>query len=168
MGGKMKLALLVLGGVLCLTACSRDKDQAKQEAPAKPGETAKMKFDPPVPPPEILPVAGKVVEVIDTGSFIYVLIDWKGKKVWATVPGVDLKVGEEISLDHATMFKGFHSNALNRDFDELIFASAVVGKSPRPRVAKGVNPNDPAGRRSGKIPLAPVPAPPRPTGKPAQ
>jgi hypothetical protein len=168
MGGKIGLMSLLLVVTLCLSACSRDKEQAKQDIPAKPASAAKVQQEPPPPPPEILPVAGKVLEILDTGSFVYLLIDWNGKKVWATVPGVDLKVGETVSLDHAAMFKGFHSNALNRDFDELIFASSVIGKSPRNRVAKSVNPNDPGGRRSGKIPLSPLPAPPRPTGKAGQ
>lgn len=158
MGSRIRLMFLVLVVSLCVAACSSDKDKAKQSVPA---ETAKGQTAP-EPPPEILPVTGKVLEIIDTGGFLYVSLDWNGKQVWATVPGVDLKVGEVISLDHATMFPNFHSNTLNRTFDELIFASAVVGKSPRSRAANHSNPNDPRNRRSGKIAGAPVPAPPKP------
>lgn len=166
MGIRIRLIGVVLAALFCLAACSRDKDQAKQAvAPVKPAETAKRQPLPPQPPPEILPVSGKVLEVIDTGSFIYVLVDWQGQKVWATVPGVDLKVGEVIGLDHATMFEKFHSNALNRTFDKLIFASGVVGKPPRSRVVNKANPKDPKSRRSGKIAAGLAPAPPKPTGK---
>lgn len=164
MSSKIKVMVLLLAGSLCVAACSRDKEQAKQATPAKPAETAKMQL----PPPEILPVTGKVLEILDTGSFLYVSLDWKGKQVWATIPGVDLKVGEVISLDHATMFEDFHSTALNRTFDELIFASGVAGKAPRSRIAKGANPKDPKSRRSGKFMGVPSPAPPRPTGKVAE
>lgn len=168
MSSKIKLMVLVLGASLCLAACSRDKEKVKQTMPAKPVETAKSQSLPPSPPPEILPVTGKVLEILDTDSFLYVLLDWQGKQVWATIPGVDLKVGEVISLDHATMLEGFHSKALNRTFDELIFASGVAGKGPRSRVAKGASPKDPKNRRSGKFMGVLQPAPPRPNGKAAE
>jgi len=154
--------VLMLVASLCVAACSRDKEQAQ---PARPAETAKRQSAPAPPPPEILPVTGKVLEILDTGGFLYVSLDWQGKQVWATIPGVNLKVGETISLDHATMFKGFHSNTLNRTFTELIFASGVIGKSPRSRAANSTNPKDPRNRRSGKIMAPPLPAPPMPTGK---
>lgn len=168
MRSKIKLMVLVLVASLCLSACSRDKEKAKQTVPTKPAETAKSQSPPPLPPPEILPVTGKVLEILDTGSFLFVLLDWQGKRIWATIPGVDLKVGEVISLEHATMMEGFHSNALNRTFAELIFASGVAGKGPRRRVAKGASPKDPKNRRSGKFMGVPQPAPPRPTGKVAE
>lgn len=160
MSSKIKLMVLMLVVSLCVAACSRDKKQAKKEAPA---ETAKGQVRPAPPPPEIFPVSGKVLEVIDTGSFIYVALDWKGERVWATVPGVDLKVGEVISLDHANMIeKDFHSTALNRTFEKLIFASGIEGRPPRSRAN---NPKDSKNRRSGKLMAIPSPAPPRPTEK---
>jgi len=152
-----------------MVACSRDKEKDKQvvsaEKPGKPAERQSL----PQPPPKILPVSGKVLEILDTGGFIFVALDWQGKKVWATVPSVALKLGEVISLDHATMIKGFHSKVLNRTFDELIFASSVIGKESRPRVASKGNPNDLVTRRSGALTAGhpPSPAPPKPTAKPA-
>lgn len=168
MSSKIKLMVLVLVTSLCLGACSRDKEKAQQAKPEKPAETAKSQSPPPSPPPEILPVTGKVLEILDTGNFLFVLLDWQGKRVWATMPGVDMKVGEVISLEYATMMEDFHSNTLNRTFDELIFASAVAGKGPRSRVAKGASIKDPKNRRSGKFMGVPQPAPPRPTGKAAE
>lgn len=167
MSSKIRLmVMLAMAASLCMAGCSRDKKEVKKAAPAKPAETAKMQIEPLPPPPEILPVTGKVLEILDTGSFLFVALDWDGKKVWTAVPGVDLKVGEVISLDHATMVeKDFHSNALNRTFEKLIFASGVVGKAPRNRVASRANSKDPRNRRSGKIMGVPPPAPPRPNGK---
>jgi len=151
-------------------ACGRDTDKDKPSIPppaqVKPNPAAKR---PPMPPAVILPVKGKVLEILDTGSFVYVALDWEGKKVWATMPGVELKVGEVISLDHASMIKSFNSKTLNRTFDELIFAGGVTGKRPRPREGNiAANPKDPRNRRSGKlmgvtpqmVPPAPVPAKP--------
>jgi hypothetical protein len=163
MSGKIKLMVLVLVASLCVAACSRDKEKAKQTAP--PAETVNRQVIPP-PPPEIIPVTGKVLEILDTSGFVYVLLDWNGQQIWATVPGVDLKVGEVISLDSATMIdKGFHSTALNRNFDKMIMASGVTGKAARSRASNTYNPKDPKSRRSGKLMAGISPAPPRPTGK---
>lgn len=162
-----------------LAACGRDVDKDKPTlAPEKPAVSAVnpnqvAKIPSSAPPEEFLPVTGKVLEIQDTGSFLFVSLDWQGKQVWATVPGVDLKVGEMVTLDHAALVKKFHSKVLNRTFDELIFASSVVGKSPRLRMANNADPKDPRNRRSGKlmaglplpsVPPAPVPA--RPVAKP--
>lgn len=169
-GNKFILTVLGLAVIsYSLAACGRDLKQTQETTPpGKPTATGKKQFLPPQPPPEILPVTGKVLEILDTGSFMYVSLDWKGKPVWATVPGVELKVGDVISLDHATMFKGFHSTVLNRTFDELIFASGVVGKAPRARVANNSNPRDPRNRRSARLlaGLAPVGAPAAPVSAP--
>lgn len=162
MSGKIKLMMLVLVASLCLTACGRDKEQTQQTSP--PAGEVKSQTEP--PPPVIIPVAGKVLEILDTGGFVFISLDWNGKQVWATVPAVDLKVGEIISLDHATMLdKGFYSNALKRNFEKMIMASGVEGKSPRNRPTKGGNSKDPNNRRSGKLMAIPSPAQTSPAGK---
>lgn len=166
---------------IVLAACGREGEEAKPgvsvEKPgvptAKPDKVAKGQTVKPRPKAEVLPVKGKVLEILDTGSFLFVSLDWQGKKVWATVPGVELKIGEVISLDHATMIKRFYSKTLKRTFDELIFANGVVGKPPRPRMMAKANSKDPQTRRSGKLmaglgsatsPPGPVPA--KPVAKP--
>ena len=164
-------ALLLAVFSLASVACGRDVDKDKQAAlPTNPGSGAKQQ---PLAPDEILPVSGQVLEILDTGSFLFVSLDWQGKKVWTTVPGVELKVGEMISLDHATMIKDFHSKALNRTFDELIFASGVIGKPHRPRTVNTANLKDPKNRRSGQLmngtvpsPVPPAPAKPQGLAKP--
>ncbi len=175
-------ALLLAIFSLTLAACGRDADKDKSTpalekqdvSSAKPTQATKRPPSPPRPPAEILPVNGKILEILDTGSFLYLSMDWNGKKIWATVPGVVLKVGEVISLEHATMIKRFYSKTLNRTFEEIVFAAGVTGKSPRPRGAHNSNLNDPRNRRSGQlmggmpptaVPPAPVPA--RPAAKPA-
>lgn len=192
-GKRISAAVLLAAFSLGLSACGRDADQEKQAtsapvksemtpvkpemtpvkpemtpakpevAPMKPGETAK-RTRPLPPPPVFLPVKGKILEIQDTGSFVFVSLDCQGKQVWATVPSVDLKVGEEIALDHASMVRKFHAKSLNRTFDELIMAAGVAGKSPRAR--GNINSKDPRNRRSGMLmagqPMKPAPALPTP------
>jgi hypothetical protein len=195
-GKRILAAVLAAAFTFALSACGRDVEQQEKQAttaPAKADQTPGKAEMPPakphapvkkgrsmLPPPEDLPVSGKILEIKDIGSFIFVSMDWQGKKIWATVPGVDLKVGEEISLEHASRIRNFHVKSLNRTFDELIMASSVKGKAPRPRTENSQNalPGDPRKRRSGMmlggsgmnvapapIPAKPVPA--RPAGAPA-
>lgn len=187
-------AVLILA-VFSLSACGRDSEPEKQAAtpekqaaapekqateavkpevaPAQPGQAPKRTRYSPPPPPKILPVKGKVLEIIDTGNFLFVSLDWEGKKVWATVPGVELKLGEVVALDHAAMIKSFRSETLNRTFDNLIFASGVIGKQPRPRMANNAKLKDPKARRSGQFvgsmplrPAPPLPVPKQPAANP--
>lgn len=178
--GLSKTLLLVVFS-LALAACSRGGDKDKKTTSPEKSDVSSTQTNkvakktppslPPQPPPKILPVSGKVLEILDTGGFLFVALDWQGKKVWATVPGVDLKVGEVISLDHATMIKDFHSKALNRTFDELIFASSIGGKSPRPMAANGAKSKGSSGKRAAEnmgglspmaMPSTPVPGKPVP------
>lgn len=125
--------LLVLLAVLSssLAACSRDR---KAEAPAKPAKTvvpATKMLPPPRPAPELSAVSGRVLEVLEDGNHIFLLIDRGNEQSWATVPATDLKIGERISLENAAPFGKFYSNSLERTFDSLIFATGISGKSPR-------------------------------------
>jgi hypothetical protein len=122
--------LLVALAILLLTlpGCSRDK---KEEPPAeKPQVTMKPDL-----PKEVTSIKGKVLEVVDSGSFIFILLDRGEQQIWATVPAVDVKVGEEVTLLYANIFSNFHSKSMNRTFDELIFSSGIEGKSSGRRIA---------------------------------
>jgi hypothetical protein len=119
-------ALAIL--LLILPGCSRDKQEPTAE---KPQVTEK----PDLPQEEVTSIKGKVLEVVDAGSFIFILLDRGEQQIWATVPAVDVKVGEEVTLLYANIFSNFHSKSMNRSFDELIFSSGIEGKSSGRRIA---------------------------------
>jgi len=123
---KIPLSLIIVSALL-LPGCSRDngKDEA---AKTKQTETVAEK-QVETPNPDVTSIEGEVLEVVDSGSFIFIRLDRGGKQIWATVPGVDVKVGEKITLLNANVFTKFYSRALDRTFDELIFSTGVEGKS---------------------------------------
>lgn len=121
-------ALAVL--LLILPACSRDKPEKTVEKPEV-ADTEKVRQ----PSEVVTSIRGKVVEVAGAGSFIFILLDRGDQQIWATVPAVDVKVGEEITLLNANISKNFRSRAMNRSFDELIFSTGVEGKSSGRRIA---------------------------------
>jgi hypothetical protein len=103
------------------SGCSREK----QEEPVVKAAVATK----PVPAhAEETPIKGRVIEVVGSDNFIYILMDRDGQQIWATVPAVDLEVGEEITLVDANIFKNFYSKSMQKSFDELIFANGVAGK----------------------------------------
>jgi len=145
--------------LLSLSACGRDdqqKEQAALEPAAQTGQLAEQTETRPPLPPGVTSIKGTVLEVIDAGSFIYILLDRGDKKSWATIPPVGLEKGEEVTLILATVFNNFYSKALDRLFDELIFASGVEGKTPKKRTAQ--DRQDRMKRRSMQLAGAPTPS----------
>jgi hypothetical protein len=119
---------------LVLPGCGQDK-QEQQSAEVEPIK----------PPAEVITIKGTVLEVIDNGKFIYLLLDRGEKQTWATMPAVDVEVGEDVTLLFANIFQNFYSKSMERSFDELIFSAGIEGKQPRrkSRLAKQPPPENP-------------------------
>ncbi len=119
---KFILPLAMAAFFLVLPGCGQDK-QEQQSAEVEPIK----------PPAEVITIKGTVLEVIDNGNFIYLLLDRDEKQTWATMPAVDVEVGEDVTLIFANIFQNFYSKSMNRSFDELIFSAGIEGKRPRGR-----------------------------------
>ncbi len=66
---------------------------------------------------------GVVVDVMQGGGYTYLQIDDTKKRYWIAVEGVNLEKGTEVRFQEEMKAKNFESKALNRTFDELVFAS---------------------------------------------
>ena len=145
----MKVSKFVLFAALAafflvLPGCGQDKEE-QQTSTVKPVG----------PPPEVITIKGKVVEVIDEGDkFIYLLLDRGNKQTWATMPAVDVAAGEEVSLIYANVFQNFYSKSLQRSFDELIFSSGIEGRPPKRRLNITQPPPDENARQPQPPPTA--------------
>ncbi|DAB33578.1 MAG: hypothetical protein PWQ42_884 [Sulfurospirillum sp.] len=72
---------------------------------------------------------GVVKEVIHAGGYTYLLVQEKNAgSFWAAVSSVGVKVGDEVRFQKEFVANKFHSKALNRDFEELMFASNIEYK----------------------------------------
>ncbi len=74
--------------------------------------------------PEPPLVAGKIIETMDSGRYTYMLLEKDGRKGWVAVPGIKVKVGQEIQLNPGVEMGKFTSNSLKRTFDQIVFTSA--------------------------------------------
>jgi hypothetical protein len=126
------------------------------------------------PAPKSVHLSGKVLETMDGGGYTYVLLKNGSEKVWVAAPLTKLKVGQDVKLRSGYEFKNFHSKALNRSFDKLIFSAGVVDQDIKlsPQAIKMAH--ETAGK-DGKQAAAPAPAavatakkdtPPPPSSKP--
>ncbi|MDF1577362.1 MAG: hypothetical protein RQ753_00525 [Desulfurivibrionaceae bacterium] len=130
--------LVLIGLVFILAGCSRD-ERGRDAEKTQPSGGADQQNQAAVAPPEpkAVSIEGKVLEVLDSGSFVFILLDRGENQIWATVPAVEVEVGERITLLDANVFRRFHSKELDRTFEELIFSTGVKGKSEARRAAFG-------------------------------
>jgi len=66
---------------------------------------------------------GVVVDSLQGGGYSYLQIEDAKKKYWIAVESVSLEKGTQVRFTEELRAKNFESKALNRTFDELVFAS---------------------------------------------
>ena len=73
----------------------------------------------------------KVLETANAAGYTYVKVDEGGNIYWVAGPTADIKVGSSVSYIEQMVMQEFTSKALNRTFDQLMFASTLIpeGKS---------------------------------------
>jgi len=114
-------------GLVLMFGCSRDKPT---QAPApEPVAAAQPPSAAPLPRPETQApagdgVSGTVVETMDASSYTYALLERDGTKVWVAGPQTKLAVGTVIGPVSGSPMPGFHSETLNRTFDQIYFITA--------------------------------------------
>jgi hypothetical protein len=74
------------------------------------------------------PLTGTVVETAEAGGYTYICLEKDGKKSWAAVPPMAVKVGEEIALAPGMVMSNFVSKSLNRTFDKIVFSTGLQAK----------------------------------------
>lgn len=96
----------------------------------------------PAPPEPTEPHKGKVVQILNSGGYTYVLLKKKsGEKVWLAVPETKIEVGSQMTFNPGMVMPNFESKTLKRRFDQIIFTDLpeqpkggkekkVSGKSP--------------------------------------
>lgn len=74
--------------------------------------------------------SGKIVETMDASGYTYCLVDNGTDKKWVAIPKIQVEIGESVSFADGLVMANFHSKALNRDFEEVVFSSGIAGKTP--------------------------------------
>jgi molybdopterin-binding protein len=119
-----KLATMGIFALLIAAGCTGPGKATKAAAPASaPAVSANI-------------LKGKVVETMDGGGYTYIQLDNDGKKTWAAVPAMTVKVGDEVQLLGGAEMNNFPSKALDRTFDKIIFSGGVYEPTAAAATAK--------------------------------
>ena len=81
-------------------------------------------------------LSGKVVEMMNSGSYTYVNIEKDGKKTWVAVPRMKVVVGQEISFQPGMVMSNFTSKTLKRTFETIVFSSGAIGEHGTESISK--------------------------------
>lgn len=103
---------------------------------------------------------GKVIEATNAAGYTYVLVDTGTKKSWAATTQFEVKSGDTVTVSPGNNMPGFHSRALNRDFDSVFFTGSITVAGDGKAGPVSVLP-------AGHPPVAGVPAGTLPAGHPA-
>jgi len=68
---------------------------------------------------------GKVLQIVDAGSYTYLEVEEKGKKLWIAALKVKVAKGDMVEFPDSKPMENFHSKTLNKTFDKIIFAESV-------------------------------------------
>lgn len=65
---------------------------------------------------------GKVLQIMDAGSYTYIEVKEKEKKLWIAALKVKVAKGDMVEFPDSKPTENFHSKTLNKTFDKIIFA----------------------------------------------
>ena len=119
---KQLLSYFLILLLLFLSACSGDQKEGKKKVTEAPATSAKKSAK---------KIEGTVLKVVDESTFTFILLDRGNQKTWATLPSVDVKIGETVVLESANERVNFYSKPLDTTFNRMIFASGIKGKKLR-------------------------------------
>jgi len=110
---QMKLSVIVCVLLLLLSGVAYAFPQAGKMPATQPG----------APPVEL---AGKVIETMNAGGYTYVHLEKDKQKIWAAVPAMQVKVGDELALQSGQQMGPFTSKSLDRTFETIVFSAGPI------------------------------------------
>jgi hypothetical protein len=97
----------------------------------------------------------EVLETVNGGGYTYVQVKTDSGVIWAAGPQAAVKVGDKVNLGDGMLMSDFHSETLDRTFDEIYFVgniTVVGGAGGTPAVASAHGAGDaPAAIEIGAI-----------------
>ena len=103
-------------------------------------ESAKVPDEPVTEPG--LSAAGTVLEIIDVDTYTYIRLNINDTEVWLASNPVWVSEGDVVRFSDAILMKDFHSESLDRTFEDILFVRDVelVGPSDAGTAAKQATP----------------------------
>ncbi len=133
-------AMKLLGALLLIAACTKDQPSASAVAAAAQPPA-------PAPPPAARAmtapitgdnISGTVLETMSSGGYTYAKLGRGGSEVWVAGPETQLAVGAVVGKTSGSLMTAFHSDTLNRTFDEIYFVGSLgTGAAAAPAAPHG-------------------------------
>ncbi len=114
---KSLIILLVIASFFTFNAC-------QQNAGKKPENTQNEKSLPPGTH------TVKVLESQNASQYTYIKVEENGKEYWIAVQQMPVQKGETLYFTKSMEMKNFHSDALNKTFDSVLFVEDVSTSAP--------------------------------------
>jgi hypothetical protein len=74
----------------------------------------------------LMTVTGTVVETMDAATYTYIRVDTGQDEFWAAAGRFEVEVGDRVTVPLDTLMENFHSDALDRTFPLIYFASRIL------------------------------------------
>jgi hypothetical protein len=101
--------------------------------------------------PVAAPIAGKVLEFMNSSGYTYLLLqDADGFKDWVAIPELYMEIGDDVELQPGMQMGEFKSKPLNRTFDKIIFSSGPTEKYNEKRKVNAHKGSDMSAAAPGK------------------
>ncbi|MBA4423600.1 MAG: hypothetical protein C0390_10990 [Syntrophus sp. (in: bacteria)] len=68
---------------------------------------------------------GKVLQVMEAGSYTYLEVEEKGQKLWIAALKTKISKGDIVEFPDSKPMEKFESKTLKRTFDKIIFAESI-------------------------------------------
>jgi hypothetical protein len=132
------LRILVMFGALAFAGCKRQPSGVSEPLGSGAAPAPAPSGAPPAPAPAAGEISGTVVETMDASEYTYARLEHDGSSVWVAGPQTALALGTKIGPLAGTAMPGFHSEKLNRTFEQIYFITSfgtVGAATPTPPVA---------------------------------
>lgn len=115
-----RLLPFALAAAVSFSACAKKEEAA---APATTPASAPPVAAPAMPPSQSAsaPNSGKVLQVLQAGSYTYAEVEAEGQKVWIAGGPIQIKAGDSVQWGSYMVMNNFNSKTLNRTFDQILF-----------------------------------------------
>jgi len=78
---------------------------------------------------------GRIINHINVPGYSYLEVENNGQRFWVAGNPVEFNQGDVVAWGQAAIMKNFHSKALNRTFDNILFVSEIYDPATRVAVA---------------------------------
>jgi len=153
------LALAIVWAGVAASGCAKKETPAPEaQAPTTAPSTETTAAAAPVAP-TAQSFTGSVAETMDAGGYTYVQVDTGAEKIWGAAPKFAVAVGDRVTVPATMPMRGYQSKTLNRTFDVVYFAGAILPEGAASAAAASPAPADAtaaSGHPGGPVAAAPA------------